>query len=82
MRMRIQRARAGVLGAAFLKMLRYAEDQFARLHWPIHAKLALSGLFVGLIAIQFPGVWGNGYVMANRVPSGSDSTATLPSAEE
>src|SRR5438046_2905224 len=58
---------AGVLGAAFLKMLRYAEDQFARLHWPIHAKLALSGLFVGLIAIQFPGVWGNGYVMANRV---------------
>ncbi|TAL07477.1 MAG: voltage-gated chloride channel ClcB [Verrucomicrobia bacterium] len=61
---------AGVLGAAFLKMLRYAEDQFARLQWPIYVKLALSGLVVGLIAIEFPGVWGNGYVMANRVLHG------------
>jgi CIC family chloride channel protein len=30
-------------------------------------KLALSGLIVGVIAIDFPGVWGNGYVSTNRI---------------
>src|ERR1041384_2648146 len=51
----------GLLGAIFLKMLRRSEERFAQLHWPIYAKLAVSGLVVGLIAIEFPGVWGNGY---------------------
>src|ERR1035437_2929058 len=58
---------AGVAGAAFLKMLRQSEDYFQRLRWPIYAKLALAGLMVGLIAIEFPGVWGNGYVVTNRI---------------
>ena len=35
--------------------------------WPIYLKLALAGLIVGLIAIEFPGVWGNGYVVTNRI---------------
>ena len=57
----------GVLGAIFLKMLRRSEERFAQLPWPIYVKLALSGLIVGLIAIEFPGVWGNGYAVTNRI---------------
>jgi CIC family chloride channel protein len=58
---------AGGLGAAFLRMLQYSEEAFARLKVPIYVRLSLGGLIVGLIALQFPGVWGNGYVVTNRV---------------
>lgn len=60
-------ALAGGLGALFLQLLTYSEAQFRKLPWPMPGRLALSGLLVGLIAIEFPGVWGNGYVMANRI---------------
>jgi CIC family chloride channel protein len=58
---------AGGVGALFLKMLQRAEEHFRRWHWPLYLKLAFSGLLVGLIAIEFPGVWGNGYFVANRI---------------
>jgi CIC family chloride channel protein len=58
---------SGLLGAIFLKMLRRSEIRFAQVQWPIYAKLALSGLIVGLIAVAFPAVWGNGYVITNRI---------------
>ncbi|MCU0784996.1 MAG: chloride channel protein, partial [Verrucomicrobia bacterium] len=58
---------AGILGAVFLKMLRRVEARFRQLGWPIYLKLALAGMIVGLIAIEFPGVWGNGYVVTNRI---------------
>lgn len=58
---------AGALGASFLKMLRYSEQQFERLAWPVFQRLALSGLLVGLLAIRFPEVFGNGYSVANRI---------------
>ncbi|MEK7707723.1 MAG: chloride channel protein, partial [Verrucomicrobiota bacterium] len=60
-------AMAGFLGAIFLKMLRRVEERFRQLGWPSYLKLALAGLIVGLIAIEFPGVWGNGYVVTNRI---------------
>ncbi len=58
---------AGIVGAIFLKMVQRAEFRFQRLRWPVYWKLGLAGLLVGLIAIYFPGVWGNGYVAANRL---------------
>lgn len=58
---------AGFTGAAFLKMVQRAEFRFHQLGWPIYINLTLAGLVVGLIAIAFPGVWGNGYVSANRI---------------
>lgn len=60
-------ALAGIVGAAFLKMVQRLELRFRQVGWPVYVRLALGGLIVGLIATQFPGVWGNGYVAANRI---------------
>jgi len=57
----------GAVGSAFLKLLRASEAFFQKLGWPIYMKLALAGLLVGVIALQFPGVCGNGYFVTNRI---------------
>jgi CIC family chloride channel protein len=57
---------AGVLGAAFLRLLRYSGELFKRMG-NLPARMALGGLVVGVIAIWFPEVWGNGYVIANSI---------------
>ena len=60
----------GAMGGAFLKMLNRTEAAFKQLRAPIYVRLALGGLVVGVIALQFPGVWGNGYVITNRILKG------------
>jgi len=52
---------AGLLGAVFLKLLHGSEDIFAKMRVPVYVRLAIGGLAVGFIALQFPQVWGNGY---------------------
>lgn len=71
-------ALAGFAGAVFLKMVQRTELRFRQLGWPIYARLALAGLMVGLIAVNFPGVWGNGYVVANRVLQGRFEALAAP----
>src|SRR5262249_20664151 len=61
---------AGVVGAVFLKLLHQSEEAFNKLKAPIYVRVALGGLVVGIIALQFPGVWGNGYVITNRILHG------------
>src|SRR5207253_4213007 len=63
-------ASAGALGAIFLKMLRYGEEWFESLRWPIYDRLALGGFMVGALAIPFPEVWGNGYSVTNGILHG------------
>lgn len=57
----------GVCGAVFLKMIRQVTARMDRIPWPKYAKMAAAGLVVGLLAIEFPGVCGNGYVSTNRI---------------
>jgi CIC family chloride channel protein len=57
----------GAVGASFLKWLRISEEQFRRLNWPIYLRLTLAGFVVGIIAIGFPGVCGNGYSVTNSI---------------
>ena len=57
----------GVLGSLFLRLLKMSEELFSKMKTPIYVRLALGGLLVGLIALEFPGVWGNGYVVTNRI---------------
>lgn len=58
---------SGAVGAAFLKLLNYCEEAFKKLQVPIYIRLALGGLIVGVIALRYPQVWGNGYVVTNRI---------------
>jgi len=59
-------ALAGILGAAFLKLLRWSEEFFKRVP-TIYLRMALGGLIVGVIALVYPQVWGNGYVITNEI---------------
>jgi chloride channel protein, CIC family len=68
----------GVVGAVFLKVLRAAGREFARLNWPVYLRLTLAGLAVGLIAVVFPGVCGNGYSVTNGILHGKFQSGVNP----
>jgi CIC family chloride channel protein len=68
----------GVVGAVFLKLLRMGEQQFRKLNWPVYLRLTLAGLIVGIIAIGFPGVCGNGYSVTNDILHEKFLTAANP----
>jgi H+/Cl- antiporter ClcA/predicted transcriptional regulator len=71
----------GVMGAVFLKLLARSEELFKRLNMPVYIRLAVGGLIVGLIAVQFPGVWGNGYSITNRILLGEYTPAGLSAGD-
>ena len=58
---------SGLLSAGFLKSIRLSEKGFAHLKIPIFLRTALGGLVVGLLAIIYPAVWGNGYGAITRI---------------
>jgi CIC family chloride channel protein len=58
---------SGLLGAGFLKSIRISEEWFGRLKLPIYARMTLGGLIVGVLAIWFPAVWGNGYGAIDQI---------------
>ena len=51
----------GLVGAAFLSMMRAGEKGFAKMQLPRWARAGVGGLIVGLIAIWLPEITGNGY---------------------
>jgi CIC family chloride channel protein len=69
---------SGMVGAFFLKSLQKAEITSGKFAWPIWSKLGLAGLVVGLMALVFPGVWGNGYEITNQILN-AKSPGTLSS---
>ena len=58
---------SGVLGAVFLKSLRWAEARVNELKLPLYLRLAFGGMVVGVIALQFPEVYGNGYAATSNI---------------
>ena len=64
---------SGAGGAFFLKSIQNAQSATDKYAWPSWAKLGLAGLAVGLIALVFPGVWGNGYEITNQILHGESS---------
>jgi CIC family chloride channel protein len=58
---------SGLVGALFLKMLNYFEEAFKKLPLPIHLRMLLGGLLVGLIALGYPQALGNGYTVTNAI---------------
>lgn len=57
----------GIIGALFLRSLKWTQDAYGKLALPLYLRMMLGGLLVGLIALEFPEVWGNGYVATNRL---------------
>src|SRR5580658_1538721 len=57
---------AGMLAAAFMKLMRVSREIFKNIP-PLYARLGAGGLLVGLIALAVPEVWGNGYDITNQM---------------
>ncbi len=60
----------GGMGAVFLGGVRHAGQLLGRLPGPAFVRMAVGGGIVGLLAIEFPQVWGNGYGPANDILHG------------
>lgn len=71
----------GCMGAGFLKSLEYSENLFKKLKAPVFVRLAIGGLVVGVLAVPFPGVWGNGYIITNRILRGDYGSGAFTSRE-
>lgn len=52
---------AGLIAVLFIKTLYKAENIFDNLKWPEYVKAGLGGLGIGIIALQFPEIFGVGY---------------------
>lgn len=63
-------ALAGGLAACFLKMLQRGEAMFGRWKLPLWGRVAAGGGIVGVLTLAWPQIWGNGYLVANRVLRG------------
>lgn len=61
----------GGLAALFLKTLRISASRFEKIHVPLYIKVAIAGLVVGIIAMKFPGICGNGYYVTNDILQGA-----------
>ena len=57
----------GAVSPQFLRLLNFSKRSFARIEWPLPVRLGLGGLLVGLVSIQAPQVWGNGYSVVNSL---------------
>lgn len=68
---------SGLLGAAFLRLLRLGETWFQRTGWPLAVRLWVAGAAVGGLAIVYPEVWGNGYISASRILRGDPHYGVL-----
>jgi len=61
----------GHLAPPFLALLAFSKKRLASLAGPLPLRLALGGLIVGLISMEFPQVWGNGYSVVGTILAGS-----------
>ncbi len=57
---------AGALGAGFLRLLQISKDMFQRVKL-LYVRMAIGGILVGFIALQFPEVWGNGHGVTSEI---------------
>ncbi|MFJ3314535.1 ClcB-like voltage-gated chloride channel protein [Herbaspirillum huttiense] len=58
---------AGILAPQFLRVLELGKQGFGKLKLPLPVRLGVGGLLVGLISIEVPEVWGNGYSLVNSL---------------
>ncbi len=57
----------GLLAPVFLRFLRGSERAFGALKLPSYVRMGLGGLIVGVIAMRYPEVCGNGYSVVSSI---------------
>lgn len=58
---------AGLVAPWFLRALRGSEKLFGKTRLPTYLRLALGGLVVGILALRYPEVCGNGYSVVTGI---------------
>jgi CIC family chloride channel protein len=58
---------AGLVAPWFLRALRGSEKLFTKTRLPAYLRLALGGLVVGILALRYPQVCGNGYSVVTGI---------------
>jgi CIC family chloride channel protein len=58
---------AGLTAPWFLRALRWSEKLFGQTRLPVFLRTGLGGLIVGVIALRYPQVCGNGYSVVNGI---------------
>lgn len=62
---------SGLLAPWFLRLLNLSQSFAARLPVPLYLKMAAGGLIVGILAMRYPEVCGNGYSAVNTILAGN-----------
>ena len=68
---------AGLVAVAFIRSLNATEIFFERLSFPPYLQAMLGGLLVGVIAIEFPQVFGVGYTTISSALAGTLPALTM-----
>jgi CIC family chloride channel protein len=68
---------AGLVAPWFIRLLRVAEEWIAHINAPISLKMCAGGLIIGLLAIWYPEVCGNGYSTVSGILHGQWIWQTL-----
>ncbi len=57
----------GLAAPFFLRVLRWSEILFSRTNLPVYVRTGIGGLIVGVIAVYYPQVCGNGYSVVSGI---------------
>jgi CIC family chloride channel protein len=57
----------GICAPQFLRVLDFSKRQFQKTNLSLPLRLGIGGLLVGLLSIEVPQVWGNGYSVVNSL---------------
>ena len=68
----------GLAGGIFLRLIHLSREEFGKLKVPLSLKLTIAGLIVGMIGVEFPGVFGNGYSVTNDILHGEFMNEARP----
>lgn len=67
----------GALAPGFAQLLRLAGDAFKATSLPLPARMCLGGALVGVLSLQQPEVWGNGFNSISSVLDGQLAAKTV-----
>jgi CIC family chloride channel protein len=68
---------AGLLAPWFIRLLRFSEEWTGRIAAPVYVKMCAGGLIVGVLAVFYPQVCGNGYSTVSGILRGEWVWQTL-----